>query len=433
VDPNAIRDLQARKLDELLRRVLASNPFYSRKLRSAGFDPVQLDRPRRLGEVLAALPLTTKAELEADQAAAPPYGTNLSAPLAEYTRVHRTSGSSGRPLYWLDTPASWQWFVGCWKRVYGAFGLQDRDRILFPFSFGPFLGFWGAWDAARELGCFCLAAGGMSSSARLRAVFEHEVSVVVATPTYALHLVEAARREGLDLAGSPVRGLIVAGEPGGSIPATRSRIEAGWGARSFDHSGMTEVGAFSFECPRCPTSLHFLEDEFIAEVLAVGSEARVAPGEVGELVVTNLGRVDSPVIRYRTGDLVRWTEEPCGCGRGGRFLGGILGRADDMVHVRGVNVLPAAIEAVVRGFAEVAEYRARVLQSRPLAALVLEIEPEPTAAGERCGSSSDMNRDLAARVEKAVRDALSVRPEVRLVPPGTLPRFEMKASRLVRE
>src|SRR5262249_18449342 len=156
--------------------------------------------------------------------------------------------------------------------------------------------------------CLKLATGGMSSLARLRLILDNQCTVLLCTPTYALHLAKVARENGVALgptAGCAVRSIIVAGEPGGSIPATRARIEDAWQARVFDHHGMTEVGPMSIECPHAPGGLHILEGDYITEVIDPSSGAEIAPGQIGELVVTNLGRLGSPVLRYRTGDLVR--------------------------------------------------------------------------------------------------------------------------------
>ena len=254
-------------------------------------------------------------------------------------------------------------------------------------------------------------------------LLEHRCSVLFATPTYALHLAEVAAKEGLDAAGTPVRAVVVAGEPGGNIPATRDRIEAAWGARVFDHYGMTEVGPVAVEAADRPREMYLLEREYLAEVVRPDTGMPVAAGEVGELVLTNLGRLGSPVIRYRTGDLVRLAASPDPSGRSWRRLeGGILGRADDMIHVRGNNLYPSAIEAIVRRFPEVAEYRLYVDQSNPLADLRLEVEP---ARGD--------GRLLAENIARAVRDELLFRVEVIPAPPGTLPRYELKARRIVRE
>src|SRR5437660_4969216 len=225
--------------------------------------------------------------------------------------------------------------------MYQIVGVRPEDRLFFPYSFGPFLAFWAAFESAARRGNLTLAGGGMSSSARLRFLMENEATVVLATPTYALRLAEVAHEEGMDLAATRVRMVIVAGEPGGSSPATRARIETAWGARVFDHCGMTEIGPLGIECQENPGGLHLLETECLAEIIEPASAAHLPPGETGELVLTNLGRSGSPLIRYRTGDLVRADTDVCPCGRSFlRLKGGIVGRADDMVHVRGVKVTP---------------------------------------------------------------------------------------------
>ncbi len=401
--------LQRERWDALVAEIVPRNAFYAARL--AGRDPADFAR----------LPMTTKADLLHDQAARPPYGTVLTYPRSRYCRLHQTSGTSGRPLRWLDTRESWDWMLRCWDRMFALMGLRPDDRLFFAFSFGPFLGFWTAFEAASRGGRFSVPGGGMSSGARLRLLLDNEATVLFCTPTYALRLAEVGRQEGIDLVKSPVRAVVVAGEPGGSIPATRSRIEAAWGARVIDHSGMTEVGPMAVECAANPAGLHVLEDDYLAEVIEPTTGEPVPPGQVGELVVTNLGRLGSPLIRYRTGDLVRVDPEPCPCGSPYlRLDGGILGRADDMIHLRGNNVYPGAIEALLRRFPEVAEYRVEVDQSAALTALRVEVEPV-NGGGD----------DLVARVDRAFRDEFLFRAEVRLVAPGSLPRFEMKARRFV--
>ncbi len=418
LDPEALACLQRDRLRAMLRAILPANGFYARKFTAAGLDLAAVSQ--WAGEP-ARLPFTTKAELLADQEAHPPYGRIPTYPLTAYCRLHQTSGTSGRPLRWLDTPQSWQWLLGCWERIYRIVALRPDDRLFFAFSFGPFLGFWTAFDAASQLGYLCLSGGGMSSTARLRFLLDHSATVVLCTPTYALRLAEVAHEERIDLAQSSVRALIVAGEPGGSIPATRQRLETAWGARVFDHSGLTEVGALGIECPENPAGLHLLETECLPEVIDPVDGQGVPPGQVGELVLTNLGRWGSPLIRYRTGDLVRVDPKPCPCGRTFlRLEGGILGRTDDMIHVRGNNLYPSALEAVIRRFAEVAEYRVEIDQSGTLTAVRIQLEPR-AAAGDT---------GLAERVGRALRDELLFRAEVQTVAPGTLPRFEMKAKRI---
>jgi phenylacetate-CoA ligase len=413
---------QEEQLSVLLDALLPANRFYAEKFAKAGLDRGDI---RSAGD-LRRLPLTTKAELVADQQAHPPYGTDLTYPAERYTRLHQTSGTHGNPLRWLDTPQSWERLKACWAQIFAVVGLEPaKDRLCFPFSFGPFLGFWTAFEAADDTGCLKLATGGMSSLARLRLLLENQATVLLCTPTYALHLAQVARDNDIMLkqSGCAVRALIVAGEPGGSIAATRARIEDAWHARVFDHHGMTEVGPMSIECPHAPGGLHILESDYLAEVIDPVSGTLVPAGTVGELVVTNLGRVGSPVLRYRTGDLVRVDPNPCACGRTlMRLQGGILGRTDDMIPIRGNNFYPSALEEVIRRFTEVVEYRVEIDTRQSLAAVRVEIEP-----------AGDAVAGLANRVAQAIRDDLLFRAEVVVVAPGTLPRFEMKAHRIKKK
>jgi phenylacetate-CoA ligase len=348
----------------------------------------------------------------------------LTRPRTEYVRYHQTSATTGQPLRWLDTPESWTWMLNNWEKIYALTGITAADRLFFPFSFGPFLGFWTAFEAATRLGCLCLSGGGMSSAARLHFLLDNEATVVLCTPTYALHLAETARQQGVNLGNSSVRALIVAGEPGGSIPATKAQIERAWGARLFDHFGMTEIGPCAAECQEAPGGLHVLEGDYLIEVIDPETGAAVSNGSVGELVVTNFGRWPSPLIRYRTGDLVRIDPRPCPCGRAFRRLdGGILGRCDELIHVRGNNVYPAALESILRSFHEVTEYRIEVDQTKALTSLRVIVEPLP---------DSD-STTLANRIESAIRQQLLFRPQVALAAAGSLPRFELKATRIVRK
>jgi phenylacetate-CoA ligase len=415
---------QVDRLRRLLENIAGRNPFYTEKLRAAGVAPLDVQS----GEDVLRLPFTTKAELVADQDAHRPWGTNLTEPVERYTRYCQTSSTTGRPLKWCDTNESWQWMLECWKAVYRAAGVGAGDRVLFPFSFGPFLGFWTAFDAAHQIDVQAVPAGGMSSQLRLAMIEAVGATVLCCTPTYALRLAEVAEAErgasARSLAEGTVRVIIVAGEPGGSIPATRERIQAAWGARVIDHHGLTEAGPASFECWERPGGLHLNEAEFIAEVVDPVSLVPVPDGQAGELVLTNLGRTASPVIRYRTGDLVRRRLGACGCGRTMAWLeGGIVARADDMVAVRGVNVYPAAIEAVVRQFPEVVEFRSTVEHDHAMRSLHVEIEVAGLAEVERAS--------VAGHVAQRIREALGLTVPVRVVEPGALPRFDMKARRFI--
>lgn len=412
---------QGERLGALVRHVHGRSRFYTRKFDEAGLDVASL----RFPQDLTRLPLTTKAELIADQAANGPWGTLLTEPIEHYTRYCQTSSTTGSPLRWIDTNESWQWLVECWKEVFRAARVTPADRVFFPFSFGPFLGFWVGFDAGSQMGLMCVPGGGMSSRQRLSVIDSIQATVVCCTPTYALRLAEVAAEDGRSLAASSVRALIVAGEPGGSIPATREQIERSWGARVIDHHGLTEVGPISFECWESPGALHLNEDKFLCEVLDPVSGRPTPDGQPGELVVTNLGRLANPVIRYKTADIVVRRSDPCACGRPWpRIEGGVLARADDMINIRGVNVYPTSIESVVRRFAEVVEFRTTVALAHSMRSLTVDIEPGP-AAGDTAA--------LAERVAVRLKEALGLSVRVRVAEAGSLPRFEMKARRFVVE
>ncbi len=419
----AIETEQLAKLRALLGALRPANPFQTRRLVEAG---VTTD-VASLSEFVRRSPFTTKAELVADQAEHPPYGTNLTFPLARYTRCHATSGTSGAPLRWLDTPESWDALLDNWLAVYRAAGVTAADRFFFAFSFGPFLGFWTAFEAAARLGSLCLPGGGLSSRARLRMILENRVTVLCCTPTYAIRLGEVAAEEKISLAQSPVRAIIVAGEPGGSVLGVRARIEQLWpGARVFDHHGMTEVGPVTYECPACPGVLHVIESAYFSEVIDFVSGLPAAPGVSGELVLTTLTRLASPLLRYRTGDFVKPSAKgsPCACGSHELALeGGILGRVDDMIIVRGVNIYPGAVEEIICAGGGVEEYRVHVRYQQALVELDVEIEPASGVDGPA----------LAARLVERFQHAFALRVPVAIAPAGTLPRFEMKARRWVKE
>ncbi len=418
-----IAEVQQDQLRRLVAAILPDNPFYAGKFDATGAPR----RVRSIREFTLDVPFTTKQELVEDQLAHPPYGANLTFPMERYTRCHQTSGTKGAPLRWLDTAESWDWIVRNWEHVLRNAGVTAADRVFFPFSFGPFLEFWGAFEAAARLGCLCLPGGGFSSTTRLRAILDHGATVLCTTPTYAFRLAQVAVEEKISLETSPVRLILTAGEPGGCIPATRDRLKELWpGARVYDHHGMTETGAVTYECPAREGVLHVMEEAFLPEVIDPATSRPAEAGETGELVLTTLGRLGSPVLRYRTGDLVKPAAEvACDCGCQELALeGGILGRADDMVIVRGVKIFPSAVEEIIRAVGSVAEYQVRVSQVEALPRLSLTIEPTP-----HC---SDVTA-LVHALKQAFANAFAMHVPVETVLPGTLPRFEMKAKRWVSE
>ena len=427
-DRISIRASQLVHLRALIAALAKSNPFYGPMLATAQLD----DRVESLEQFTQRMPVTTKAQIVADQQAHPPYGTNLTFPFEQYSRFSQTSATSGVPMRWLDTPQSWSWMLDNWAQVYESCGITERDRIFFAFSFGPFLGFWTAFEAASRLGCLCIPGGGMSSASRLAAILDNEATVLCCTPTYAIHLGRVALEEEIDLHHSKIRTIVVAGEPGGSIDATRTAIEQLWpGAGVFDHHGMTEVGPVSYQCPARPGVLHIIEPAYLAEVVDPASfetdragSGSVEAGDSGELILTTVGRTACPLLRYRTGDIVRrGADDRCACGRSLTSLeGGILGRADDMVFVRGVNIFPSGVDQVIRARSGVAEYRVEVQRGDGLTELHIEVEAEAT-----CPDVATLCR----RLERDLQDTFQIRVPVTPIEAGLLPRFEMKARRWV--
>jgi phenylacetate-CoA ligase len=410
---------QWQRLMPVLHRVAESNPFYRRQWDAAGVEI----RGVRDWAAFQRLPFTSKGELSQDQEAHPPYGSNLTFPLDRYVRLHQTSGTTGRPLRWLDTAESWDWWQRCWTFVYRAAGVGAGDRIFFAFSFGPFIGFWAGFDAARRIGALAIPGGGLDTPLRIRALVETRATVLVSTPSYALRLAEVARATGIDPASLGIRVSIHAGEPGASIPATRQRIETAWGGRCIDHTGLTEVGATGFTC--AAGEVHLNESEFVVEVLDPASGA-LSPEGAGELILTNLGREGSPVFRYRTGDRVRILHDRCACGRTfARMGGGVLGRVDDMLVVRGMNVFPSVIEDVVRRFDCVDEFRVEVRRRAEMIDLRVLVEVDETRHGAaRIAETLDQLREQ-------LRLACGIRIEAAAVGAGTLPRFQLKAKRVI--
>jgi len=421
-----VERLRARQWERLtagLREVWATNPFWQARLRAAGLrDPGDVAS----WDDFARLPRLAKADLVADQAAHPPFGTNLTYPSDRYVRVFQTSGTTGSPIRWLETEESWAWWARCWAFVFRGAGLGPGDRIFFPFSFSLFVGFWAGFEGARALGALAIPGGGQDSATRLHVLRELGATALVCTPSYALHLAEVAPSQGLDLAKLGVRTTVHAGEPGAGIPAVRQRIEALWGARAFDHAGMTEVGAYGFECT-AQAGLHVNELEFVAEVLDPETGRPVAFGEVGELTLTNLGRWGAPVVRYRSGDRVRLGARACACARTFvRLDGGILGRVDDMLIVRGVNVFPSALEGIIRRFEGVDEFQIEVFRRGELGEVRLLLEVDGATHGAEAPGRT------AEGVREAVRHELGIRVEAVAVPARSLPRYELKARRVVR-
>ena len=403
--PDALRARQWARLQALARAVLPANPFMPT---SGGPPASRIRRTCATGSDFARLPFTRKSELVADQAAHPPFGRNLTYRSTATCACTRRRARPARRSAGSTPQESWDWWLRCWGFVLRGAGLGPGDRVFFPFSFGLFVGFWAGFEGARALGALAIPGGGQDTAQRLATLESLGATAVCCTPSYALHLAQAARERGVDLARLGMRATVHAGEPGAGIPSVRARIEEGWGARAYDHAGMTEMGAYGYRVRRPGRAAR----ERVG-VHRRGCRPRDGrPRSAGELVLTNLGRTGSPLLRYRTGDRVRVASSPCPCGRTFlRLAGGILGRVDDMLIVRGVNVFPGALEGIVRRFPAVDEFMIEVYRRHEMDEVRLLVEVADGAG-----------RDLPGRVQEAVRIELGIRVEAVPVPARSLPR-----------
>lgn len=409
LDREALRCWQLDRLNRLLAKILPHNRFYAAK-----FSDISL--PLASWDDIARLPFTFKDEL-ASELHNGEIAANLTYPQENYVRFHRTSGTRGRPLVVLDTAEDWQWWLDVWQYVLDAADVQAGDRVLMAFSFGPFVGFWSAFDAVIARGSLAIPTGGMNTIARLELMRSVKATVVFTTPSYAMHMAETAAEHQINCASLGLKCIIVAGEPGGSAPETRERIESAWNCRVIDHAGATEVGPWGY-ADSGREGLRITESEFLPEFRSLDTGRPAREGEISELILTNLGRPGYPIIRYCTGDLVRpvWSQSD---NHGFVLLaGGILGRVDDMMIVRGVNIFPASIERILHGFPEVVEYRMTARRQGALDDLTIEVE-------DRLECISRIAQELYVR--------LGLKIEVKSVPLGSLPRFDGKGKRFIDE
>jgi phenylacetate-CoA ligase len=415
--------LQEERLRAQVRHAYERSPFYRQKLEAAGVTPAEV---RTLAD-LPRLPFTTKDELKQDQADHPRWGTLLAVPFEECLRVHMTSATTGRPLAFLDTREDWYGFYHSYARSLWAFGIRPSDMVMAAFSYGPWIGYWSGFYAAQDVGALVYPAGGLSTEQRIDALLTYPITVLGCTPSYALFLAEQAAKKGIDLARQTrVRITWHTGEPGASIPATRARIEAAFGAQAFDLPGLTEIAAWGFECDARSGLTHVHEDYCYPEVLDDDGRP-VRPGERGELIFTSLYRKAMPLLRYRTRDIVQLADRPCPCGRTlVAFEGGVLARVDDMKKVRGIIVYPRRVEEIVRHHAGVDEFQIVFRRVEGLDDILVRIDPAP-------GLSADARRGLEGTAARELQVGLGIRVSVEIVEPGSLPRWDHKARRVKDE
>lgn len=420
-----LRALQLGKLRDLCAWAEARSPFHRERFARAGFRAEQI----RTWDDLRRIPTMTREEWMESQAANPPYGNLPAADPEVAIRLHTTSGTTGRmPLRALDGMRDWEWISECWAYGFHAMGVRPRDTVFIAFSYAQFIGFWGAHYANEKLGALVIPSGSLPTETRVKLIVENGATVVCATPTYVLRLAEVGRQLGLDLAGSKVATIVLSGEPSGSVPAVRRQIEAAWNARCGDSAGMTEIGTiFMYECRHQPGGCHILEDHFIEEVIDPETGRACDYGEQGERVCTSFGRGILPVLRYRTCDIVeKRPAAECTCGRTfDIYHGGIQTRVDDMHKIRGTNVYPRAVEAIVREHAEIDEFQV-VLHTDPASGrdeVTVRCDMKPGHEAAWAALQPALAKELAEAHE-------NLRFNLELAAPGELPRFELKAKRL---
>lgn len=415
-----LEGVQLLKLKRILGWAYQRSPFYRSQFDQAG---VSIGDIQTLAD-LPKIPLTDKdAWLAAQEGSQRGFGTIMALSEREVVRYHQTSGTTGQPIRLAFSHRDWNWWLQCWGYGLAALGLSEDDRALVCFPFNLFVGWWGGQDAARLMRCCVYSGGGMSTDERLQLILDHRITVLMGAPSYLLRMASAAGERGIQPSELTVRKLVCGAEPGGSIPATRRRLEQAWGAEVFDHLGASEVGPWGYECGAHPGGVHICEAFFLMEFVDPETFQPARPGELARLVVTSLEKYTQPVIRWDLKDLVRVAGQACPCGRTFRWVeGGILGRADDLIKIRGVLFSPRGVEDVVRCFEHIREYRVVLSRRGELDELTLKAE---TALS---GSRGDaLKQDLVA----ALRAKTHLRFGIELCPPGSIPSQEVKTQRLI--
>jgi phenylacetate-CoA ligase len=423
LDREQLDALQLAKLRRQVAWAAARSPWYQRTLHD--FD---VDALRSLDD-LRGLPVLTREDWMNSQFEYPPYGEIPAIRGEGAIRIHTTSGTTGKgPLRAIDSRKDWAWIAEMWAYGIWGCGIRPGDTAYIAFGYGSFIGFWGLHYSMEKIGVLNVPGGAQPTEERVRQIVDFGATVVASTPTYALRLAQEADVLGIDLPGSAVSRLILSGEPAGSIPQTKALIEEQWGAKAYDTAGMTEIGTIMvFECAHQPGGTHIIEDHVIEEVIDPFTLEPVAYGERGERVVTSFGRGAIPLLRYRTGDLVcKVPASTCDCGRSfDIYEGGILGRVDDMKIIRGTNVYPRAIEAIVREFPQVDEFQTVITREGVRDEITLRVELKPDWDSTGWDALRD---DLHKRLAHA-HEGLNFRIE--RAAERELPRFELKAKRTV--
>ena len=428
-----LRDIQSEKLRLAVRYAYECILFYRRKFDAIGLKP---DDIRSIDD-LALIPVTTKLEMANDLEQHSPWGTYTALDdemwLQRGWQIFASSGTTAQPRAFRYSQFDREMWMWTNARAMWAMGFRPgRDSALIAFGYGPHVWLWGVHYALNLMGIPIITAGGLDSSARLRFIDRYKPTILACTPSYALYLASLMSEQGLDPAASSIRYLFCAGEPGFSIPSTRKRLEETWQAELHEFYGCTEAApsAGGYTCAAVAAqkdgtvSTHFMEDVQIWEVVDENLQS-LPDGNKGLTVVTNLCSEASPQLRFLVGDYTTLTHEPCACGRThARAVGGMSGRADDMLNIRGVTLFPSSIEDVVRGISVLGPEFAIVLRKeRDLDVLIVQVEALPEI-------STDRYTEIADEVEREVRSSCELRAVIEVLPQGTLPPTQFKAKRV---
>lgn len=420
--PEKIRALQLKKFKRIFAWTYEHSKFHRSLYDDAGIQPKDI---RSLDDI-RHIPKVEKSMMRDIQRKDPfPYGDALCVPLEEVVEFRQTSGTTGQPVYQPDTWQDWDWWAECWSFILWAQGYRPSDRVFIPFGYNIFVAFWAGHYAAEKLGCEVVPGGVLDTKARILKIQELQATAMMATPTYILGMADTARNKmGIDPSGLTINKITCAGEPGASIPSTKKRMEEAWGARVYDHSGATEIGAWSYECVEQSGGLHVNEAFFLVEIEDVETgEVIQEPGKRGKMIITALDRLAMPCVRFDSKDMIEWGADPCPCGRTFRIIkGGVLGRADDITKVKGVLLAPSAIEEVVRSIQGLGdEFEVVVDKVGDVDRITLKVEILPGAVTQR------------ETVQRQLTDQLRLKTnlgyQLEFHDHGTLPRYEVKAKR----
>ncbi len=422
MDRSNLEKLQMERLQWQLKRCYEESPFYRKRFMKAGIKPEDI---RSLEEIVR-IPPVTKEELREEQLAHPPFGRYTVAAPKEWAELHPSTGTTGVPVntIWshrdVKTIASWT------ARTMWNFGARPGDIVQNAFSYGLWVAGMSTHYATQELRCFVVPIGAAMTERQIDYLLNPGSTVLLCTPSYALHIGERLAQRGISPEDIPLRRGCFGGEGGTEVPATRKKIEEGLGIDAFDYYGLAEIGpTIASECEE-KAGLHWVEDHILIEVIDPDTKEISRPGETGVLVMTHLTKEATPMIRYWSNDLAKLTTEKCACGRThARSIGGILGRADDMIIYKGAKFYPIQVEKVVRSFTELSdEFHIELTTDERMGTDICTVVVEQMA--ERGDTEI-----LASSLKKGLKEELMVTPEVDIKPLGSLERTTFKAKRLV--